>query len=282
MPPIKFPTFLGFSIRLLSFAPIFSQNCIGQCVSLGKNTLSLKLWYLLRNPILQSSFLFPWSETSFPGVSSMNQTQKCRCSFSRAMSSNNNTYMLISGLSSQPGAPGRRPAAPSIQSGWMRQRLPGRRWAGKVGWGRGSFQTLWNLLVSDANEMEGAKRQNNMQEKMDTKEGREGIWPPKAAPLLWFPQQKWVSITGVCANNVSPQQVGIMFVFALPSPPSKSTAQTPKFSWAPVTTLIWLVTARHPVICQFSRMSKSQTMWIMGTKRGMAKRVARHLQQSAE
>lgn len=60
-------------------------------------------------------------------------TQRCRCCFRRAMSSNNNTYMLISGLSSQPGAPGRRPAAPSIGSVWMRQRVLGRRWGGKVG-----------------------------------------------------------------------------------------------------------------------------------------------------
>lgn len=112
------------------------------------------LLYLLRNPILQCSFLFPWSETSFPGVSTMNQTQKCRCYFS----TNNNTYMMISGLSSQPGAPSRRSACTLdlAPGGWDKDRLAGDG-GGWVGRGRELFQTLWNLLVSHANEMEGQK-----------------------------------------------------------------------------------------------------------------------------
>lgn len=176
----KFPIFFtDFNTMLdwittFTFLVLFCQSSIVWYISLGQKTVFQELLYLLRNPILQCSFPFPWSETSFPGVSTMNQTQKCRCCFSPAMSTNNNTYMLIGGLSSQPGAPGRRPACtldPAL-GGWDKERLAGDG-GGWVGRGRESFQTLWNLLFSDANEMEGARRQNNMQEKMDTK-GRLG------------------------------------------------------------------------------------------------------------
>lgn len=67
---------------------------------------------------------------------------------------------------------------------------------GRWGEGRGGCSKHYETSGSHANETEGAKRQSNMQEKMDTKEGKEGIWPPKAVFLLWKSQQKWVSIKG--------------------------------------------------------------------------------------
>lgn len=147
----------------------FHQSNIVQYISLGKKTVSYELLYLFRNPILQCSFLFPWSETSFPGVSTMNQTQKCRCCFSPAISTNNNTYMLIGGLSSQPGAPGRRPACTLdvAPGGWDKERLAG----DGGGWGKGGsrskhYETSWFLMQM---RWRRQKRQNNTQEKMDTK-----------------------------------------------------------------------------------------------------------------
>lgn len=131
---------------------------------------------------------------------------------------------------------------------------------GLVGESSSSLQYTMKPEAYDANEVVGAKREKQHEGKTNTKEEWEGRSSPKAAEH-WGPFHITAAVgvnQVVSINNVRPVQAGLMSS-SLSQPPPLALPKLPTFHKPLVTTWIWLVTARHPVICQFARMSKSQT-----------------------
>ena len=155
-------------------------------MSEGQETLSQQLCYLPRNPILHSGFLFPWSETSFPGGSTGWTRHRdadaalawpCPVTITPSCCWPSSPPWYTSPVSARSA---RQEACCALDLAWADETKSARWRVGRWDGGGESrspplpSRTLWNLLASDANEVVGAKREKQHEGKNGHKGGMGG------------------------------------------------------------------------------------------------------------
>lgn len=177
-------------------------------MSEGQKTLSQKHCYLPRNSILLSGFLFPWSETSFPGGSTgwtrhrdadtalawpcpVTITPSCCLSQQPALK-----HQPI------PGRRTRQEACCVLDLAWVDEtksacsRVGSWEGGGKFGSALLPSNILWNLKPVMQIRWWGQREKNNMKGKL-TQRGngrREVLLKQHSTVDLFTSQQQWVSI----------------------------------------------------------------------------------------
>lgn len=231
-----------------SLIHLFLIKSTAQSMAEGQETLSQQFCYLPRNPILHSGFLFPWSETSFPGGSTGWTRHRdadaalawpCPVTITPSCCCPSSPPWYTSPISARST---RQEACCALDLAWANETKSAcwrvGRWDGGSYLGSPHFPPVHYETSRPLMQMRwwGQREKNNMKGKTDTKEGWEGIRPPKAAQH-WGPFQITAAVTVnqvVSVNNVRPEQAGLMSSLLCPTPNHQHLPNSP-----PSTSPLW-------------------------------------------
>lgn len=217
---------LHFLSFFISFQHNVRLNCliVYQSVSKGQESLPQQLCCLPRNPIFYSGFLFPWSETSFPGGSTGWTRHRdadaalawpCLVTITPSCCCPSSPPWYTSPISARST---RQEACCALDLAWADETksawLEGGWEGGVEGVSQGvprfppvHYETSWPQMQMS---WRGQREKNNMKGKTDTKQGWEGRRPLKqhSTEVLCKSRQQWVSIKWLALTMLGQNKQG--------------------------------------------------------------------------